>query len=523
MTTLDTRPERPAPITRLRTKVTDAPTNLRRGVTDTVTYLRDNAGRLARAHWPLLTLLGLGLLLRVLVMIGYGPAFWYHGDSQSYVGRAFREQPDIIRPYGYSALLEAMLPFGSTRLMVAVQHLAGLALAAVAYVFLQRRGLSRLVALAATVPLVLDARTVALEHYLLAETLFTVLVTVGLLLLAWRDTAPGWLACTVAASLFGWAAVTRSIGLVVLAVPLLYLLLRRVRWVRVTAFAAVVGVILGGYLVWYHSFHGQYSFGTYGGRFLWARTSTFVDCDQLKLTDAERGLCPTEPLDKRRPADRYLWGAAPSANHSHKDRKYDEMFGTFARKAILGQPDDFLEMVGTETGRIMRPTPDPKDERTVCLTEVWYFPVTENVDKCRPHMAPADPEARQYTGLATTHRSPLMEPLHAYSTVATVPATVIGLAFLLVVALALVRPRASSLREHLDPLMFAGIGLGMILVSVGTSVVDPRYSTPSLPLAMIGAALAWQRFRSARAAPTRSGGAAAATSEPRIVAAQADH
>ncbi|BCJ63504.1 hypothetical protein [Polymorphospora rubra] len=520
----------PAALPRLRARVTGTPARLRAGTTEALTYLRDNSGRLARTHWLLLALLAAGLLLRVLVMVGYAPAFWYHGDSHSYLGRAFREVPDVIRPYGYSFLIEALLPFGTTRVVVVLQHLAGLALAAAVYVFLQRKGLSRTVALLATTPLVLDARTVALEHYLLAETLFTVLVTVGLLLLCWRRDNPGWLLCAIAGALFGWAAVTRSIGLVALAVPVLYLLIRRIGWLRLAAFASVVGLVLGGYLTWYHQHHGQYSFGTYGGRFLWARTTTFVDCDRLTLTDAERRLCPTEPLDERRPADRYLWGGARSANHDYAGREYDELFGTFARKAILGQPLDFAEMVVVETGRILRPVPDPADERTVCLTEVWEFPVTEQETRCRPHMAPDNPEYRNYTGLATGNQHPLMEPLHGYSRVATVPATVVGLAFLLVLALALVRPRASTLREHLEPLMFAGLAIGMIVASVGSSVVDPRYSTPSLPLALIGAALAWRRFRAVRSTPTAVTRPAAEpatepapTREPQIVAAGADH
>ncbi|MFB6396399.1 hypothetical protein [Polymorphospora lycopeni] len=510
MTEVAAEPTRPA---RLRARVTD--------LLDLLSGLPATTLRLARDHWALLALLAIGGVLRLLVMVGYAPALWYQGDSQGYLGLAYREEPGVIRPYGYSFLLNLLLPFESVRLMVLVQHAAGLGLAAAAYALLQRRGVARWVALLATVPLVLDARTVALEHFLLAETLFTVLVTAGLVLLCWRDT-PGWLACVVAGGLFGWAAVTRSVGLVALAVPLLYLILRRVPWLRVAAFASVVGVVLGGYLVWYHSFHGVYSFGTYGGRFLWSRTATFVECDRLTLTDRERQLCPSQPLGERLPSDLYLWnGGGP--NSDFPDRSYDPVFSSFARKAILGQPLDFLAMVGTETWRTLRPGP-PATERVACVGEVWEFPVTEEQTTCRAHIAPFDPRRQRFAGNATDHEHPLMAPLHTYSRVASVPATVVGLAFLLVVALALVRPRASTWREHLDPLTFAGLGLGMIVVSVSTSTLDPRYSIPSLPLAMIGAALAWQRFRSTRTAPPPSAPPAPAPSpEPRIVATGADH
>ncbi|MFK3983287.1 phospholipid carrier-dependent glycosyltransferase [Micromonospora sp. NPDC050397] len=448
---------------------------------------------LFRRHWAFLLLLLAGTVLRLLVVVGYDPALWYQGDSQSYLALAYLGEPSTVRPYGYSLFLSMLVDLHSVRAIIVIQHLTGLAMVVAAYVFLRRRGVSRLVGALAATPLLLDARTVAVEHYLLAETLFTALLVLGMLALTWRRT-PGWPAVLIAGVAFSWAATTRSIGLAALAVPVLYLLLRRVDWRRAGVFVAVVAVSLGGYLVWYHSFHGQYSFGSGGSRFLWSRTMTFVDCDQLDLTDEERLLCPDQPLGQRLPPDLYLWGPGSKKEFAAMP---DAVFGTFARKAILGQPGDFLGMAALETWRTVRPGPYP-NERVACVASVWDFPAPDDPTSCSQYIAPDDPAKRRYAGPAREHEHPLMNPLHGYSEVATVPATLVALCFLLVLLLGCHRPRASSLREWLDPLALVVLSFGMIVASVATSAIDPRYTVPSLPLGLIGAALAWRRFRAVR-------------------------
>jgi hypothetical protein len=450
-------------------------------------------GRLLRRHWVLALLLALGAVLRVLVLIGYDPGFWYVGDSGTYLGLAYVHQPSVSRPYGYSLFLDLLLGLHSIRAIIVIQHVMGLALAALGYAFLQRRGVSRLVATLAVTPLLFDARTVALEHYLLAETLFTVLIVVGMVALCWRP-SPGWVAVLAAAATFGFAAVTRSIGMMALAVPLLYLLLRRVSWPKTVVFASIIGVVLGGYMVWYHGNTGEYAITSYSGRFLWSRTTTFVDCRKLDLTPLERPLCPAEPLGARLYPDVYLWTKAPYG--ITKGKRYNQAYGSFARKAIMAQPGDYALTVLTDTWQMVRPGPYPA-ERISCLAANWSF-VGPGEQTCQAFMATEDPRTPRHAEALGQHDHPLMTPLHAYSDVATVPGTLIALCFLLAIALACFRPRSSSWREHLDPLTWTGLAFGMIVGSVATSAVDVRYTAPSLPLAVIGAALAWRRFQAAR-------------------------
>jgi hypothetical protein len=462
------------------------------------------AGALLRRHWAFALLLLAGAVLRLIVMLAYNPAFWYQGDSQSYLGYAYTLSAGTVRPSGYSLFLHPLLDLRSVRQIIAVQHLIGLGVALGAYVFLHRRGVSRLVAAVAVTPLLLDARTVDLEHFLLAETLFTALIVVGMLALCWRE-RPGWLGCLVAGAAFAAAAVTRSIGLAALAVPLLYLILRRVNWRRTVAFIAVVGALLGGYLAWYHDQHGQYSFGSYGSRFLWARTATFADCTKLDLTAEERLLCPREPLGQRLPPDLYLWNGPNSPNGIYPQPRYDAVFGSFARKAILAQPGDYALAIAKDTWLTVRPGPYP-NERISCVASVWEFPAAGEKG-CQPYLAPKDPTKRRLAGLSGQLDHPMMGPLHRYSAVATVPATLVALCFLLALGLACYRPRRARWRENIDPLVWTGLGLAFIAGSAATSAIDPRYAVPSLPLAVVGAALAWQRFRTVRRpqdAPTPS-------------------
>lgn len=468
-----------------------------------VANLAGQAGPLSRRHWALLLLLLAGGVLRLLVMIGYAPGFWYQGDSATYLGDAVRHQPGTIRPYGYSFFLNLLLDWRSTRLIVGIQHLMGIALALGAYVFLYRRGVSRLVCALAAAPLLLDARTVAIEHYLLAETLFTLLVVFGMVALCWRPT-PGWLGTLVAAGAFSWAALTRSIGLAALAVPVLYLILRRVPWRRTLAFVAIVGLSLGGYLVWYDDNHGEYAFNAYGGRFLWSRTMSFVDCEKLDLTAEERPLCPQEPIDARLPPDVYLWTRAPYA--IEQGERYNQAYDSFARKAIKAQPGSYAWTIATDLGRIFTPGPYPT-RRIACLAGSWSL-LDHRGNACQAFMAPWNPAQRSHGPAISEGNHRLMAPLHTYSDLATVPGVAIPLCLLLTIGLACYRPRSSSWRDHLDPLAWTVLAVGMIVGSVATSAVDPRYAVPSLPLAVVGTALAWGRASGQRKIQIgRTGGA----------------
>ncbi|MGH3624298.1 MAG: hypothetical protein ACRDQ5_21345, partial [Sciscionella sp.] len=252
-------------------------------------------------HWPfLLALLG-GVIVRALVTAAYWPAFWFQADSRMYLHASTHLRPGAYggaNGLGYPALLRLLSVTDSLAVVALVQHLAALGLAVASYAFLRKRELPGWLATAATLPLLFDARQVGLEHYLLSDTMFLVLVVGGLLLLARRQ-RPGYRACVAAGAMLGLAAVTRTIGVGVLGIAAVYLLVRWVGWRRVAVFALTVLVAFGGYLAWNHAETGSFALSSKPGKFFYSRTAQIADCAALRLSAAQRRLCPDEPLGQR--------------------------------------------------------------------------------------------------------------------------------------------------------------------------------------------------------------------------------
>ncbi|MEH1128905.1 hypothetical protein V6V89_31170, partial [Micromonospora sp. CPCC 206061] len=157
----------------------------------------------------------------MLTTLAYSPGLWFTGDSSVYLGAAYTLVPNAARPMGYSWFLWLLLPFHSVRLVVVVQHLIGLAVAATLYAFMVRRGVRRWIATAAVAVFLLDARTALLEQFLLAEALFTALLVGGMLALCWSR-RPGVVACGGAGLLLAAATTTRTVGLPLIGIAVLY-------------------------------------------------------------------------------------------------------------------------------------------------------------------------------------------------------------------------------------------------------------------------------------------------------------
>ena len=116
------------------------------------------------------------------------------GDSYVYLGAALRPQPNLSKSTGYSFFLRLLLPFHSLTLVTGVQHLMGLLVAVMIYVLLRRNGVSKTWSAIATLPLLLDGYIIEDEHLIMAETVFTFLLMVAVLLLLWRPRPAWWTA-----------------------------------------------------------------------------------------------------------------------------------------------------------------------------------------------------------------------------------------------------------------------------------------------------------------------------------------
>jgi 4-amino-4-deoxy-L-arabinose transferase-like glycosyltransferase len=305
--------------------------------------------------------LAAGALLRLIVMLGYPGALWFAGDSYVYVGAALRPQPNLSKSTGYSFFLRALLPFHSFTLVVGVQHLMGLLIAVMIYVLLRRHGVAKTWAAVAALPQLLDGYIIEDEHLVMAETLFTFLLMIALLLLLlWRP-RPAWWTAVVAGLLVGAAAVVRTEGAVMLAVIPLFLLLRGWSWrtLRGWAMAIVfaVGALIpvGAYANWFHQRNGHYDMTMSTGFYTWGRVSSFANCDIIKPTGQQALVCPTQPVSKRTPPGDYIWHAPyvhKNINSIGGPVSYagNKLLTSFAIHAVEAQPFDYLKTVVKDVG-----------------------------------------------------------------------------------------------------------------------------------------------------------------------------
>ncbi|SPL95292.1 unnamed protein product [[Actinomadura] parvosata subsp. kistnae] len=177
----------------------------------------------ARRHGWFLAVLAVGAALRALAMLGYRPALWFP-DSYTYIVTVFKPRPDLVRPAGYSMFLKLLEPLHAFGAVTAAQHLLGLATGVLVYRAARRVAgrAPRWAATLATVPVLLDAYQIELEHLLVSDTLFMFLVVAAVALCATRRTA------TVAGIglLLAAATLTRTVGQPLIVVLAAWFVLR---------------------------------------------------------------------------------------------------------------------------------------------------------------------------------------------------------------------------------------------------------------------------------------------------------
>ncbi len=310
------------------------------------------AGRLIAGHRAFAIVLAIAAALRVVVILGYPPIFWFN-DSYSYVTDAVTKTPDVVRSDGYPLLLLALLPFHSLFLLAALQAVLGLVMGAGIYAVLRRRGLPWWGATLPALPVLFDVFELQLEHMIMSDVLFIFLITIAMVVLCWSD-QPSMITCVVVGLLIGYAALVRTVGEPLLLVVAVLLLVRRVNWKRAGALLVVGLLPIVGYAVWYHGFYGQYALDSSSGTFLYGRASSFAECAKMPSLPSDlKALCDPTPLAKRSNSQEYIWDPnTPLWKYSQGNnfsRKADSAAGEFARNAILAQPVAYIGDVFTDT------------------------------------------------------------------------------------------------------------------------------------------------------------------------------
>ena len=249
------------------------------------------AAALLRRHWLAAALLAAGLVLRVLAQFAYRPVLFYI-DTTRYL---YNDAPGMD-PVGYKGPLRAIIAVANFNTVAAIQHLLGLAMAVVIYLLLLRRGSPRWLAALATAPLLLDAYQIQIEQTLMPDVWFEALVVAGLAVLLWRP-APGWRTVLAGGLLLGTSAIVAQVGEALLLPAVIYLLALGGGWRRALGRAGVLCMafalpILAYCTVSYLAAGSFFSTRT-GVTSIYGRTAAAADCATLRLTPAERGMCPT--------------------------------------------------------------------------------------------------------------------------------------------------------------------------------------------------------------------------------------
>jgi glycosyl transferase family 2 len=216
-----------------------------------------------RRHGVFLAILCGGVALRILVLFAFGPAFLVK-ESGSYLSFLRTLTPDSAHPAGYALLELTPLSWFSSSLglVVAVQHLLGLATGIGLYVLLLRWGVWRWLSAVAAIPALWAPYQVASEHLVLPDTLFLFLVVMALLALSWRA-RPSMAAVLGAGLLLGVATTVRGAAWPLVVVALVFAFLAGANRRRRVAGALVVlvgfGVAVVPYAAWYHHTHHVYA------------------------------------------------------------------------------------------------------------------------------------------------------------------------------------------------------------------------------------------------------------------------
>ncbi|WP_440067502.1 hypothetical protein [Streptosporangium sp. OZ121] len=450
-------------------------------------HVRLRGRRLLLEHRWFLGVLAAGIALRVITMLGYRPALWFP-DSYTYVVTALKPRPDLVRPAGYPMFMRLLEPFHEFAVVALAQHLLGLLIGVLVYLTARRLRAPGWAAALASVPSLLDAYQIQLEHLLVSDTLFAALV-MSAACLAVRGSV-GWRTACGIGLLLAAATLTRTVGLPLVALFAAWLIFRergRVLAAGVMLAAATVPVL--GYGAWFHATYQRIGIVGANGVFLYGKTMTFADCGVMRPPPDLAVLCDPRPAARRPPAQEYVWAQdsplvrLPGITFT---RANDTLAGRFASLAILSQPLDYLGSVASELARsftVGRPVyPDQE------IYDYYRFPATPPAPPGRyPATVGAEAAKRYERGPISTR---IVEPyagwIRTYQGIAGLPGAAVLVILLLPPAAACVR------RFRPDSTAWAlpwSVAVVLLVMPAAVAEFDYRYVLPAVPAACLAAAL----------------------------------
>lgn len=443
-----------------------------------------------------------GAAVRIWFVADYRPAFLGNEDSATYAWAAAHDLfHSPVRPAGYPVflrLVHAVAPH--LTYTIVLQHLVGLATAALLYGLLRRVGVSTFLALLAAAVVLFDGLQIFLEHSLMSDTIFEFLV-VAALYAAVRAGAGARASPWLAASgvLIGMSATIRTLGAFLVPVLALWALLERGELRNRVARAAMSGGVAAGvvavYLLAQWSATGVLGLTQADGYNLYSRAAGFADCSRFHPPPGTRVLCETTPPANRPGGIFYEWEKASPATRVFGGMPHGaDKLDSFSRAAILHQPLDYLEAVGRDLYRYLDPSAFYRRGDGGGPDAVIEY-------GRGPHEAQAQPLVAAYwstNGFLRRDVAGLID----YAKTAEVP----GGGLLALVLLAGCAPFLARGTARRAAALLVAVGVVLLVIPVASLLYDGRYTLSAYAPLAGGAALALQALgdRLRRRAPAGS-------------------
>jgi hypothetical protein len=454
--------------------------------------LRSLAARTWSGHRLFILVLTPAVLLRVDAELGYRWQAWFN-DSFEYLQYAVHFAMDPTRVSGYSIGLKLLEPFHSYALVTILQHLMGLSVAVMIYALARHRyGAPAWLATLAAVPVLYDGFEIELEHLILSDVPFLFLLMLATTLLLWDPAGPSTPRSAAIGLLLGLGILLRSVGEPLLAVFVVYMIIRRFSWRKVAATLAVGLAPLFAYAGIFDLEHGQFAMTDADGVFLYGRVMTFADCSKIHPPADELWLCTAVPPDQRPIAQEYIWAATSPLNRYHSAEFSpvpNKLAGNFAIRAIIAQPLDYARAVFDDTWRVFAwdrhvfPNAQTYDEYEF-LAQAPPIPTWDDAN-----LGPYKSYAAAYVqgNPDTQVVNPYAAIIRDYQEYVWLPGTIYGLILLAGLAgIVLAWRRLGG--EALLPWV---ISVCLVVVPAATAEFDYRYVLPAVPFACLAAVMAF--------------------------------
>ena len=446
-----------------------------------------------RGHRALAALLVLAAAIRVAVLVTY-PSGLFFPDSWAYMDLAWRRFPfDLApdRPSGYALVIRLFAVGHHVLPLLIVQHIAGLAVAAIAYIVLTSLGVRRWWAVVVAAIVAFDGYAIALQQFVMSEPTFTLLAISALALAVmcrgtWVLALSGLLAAA--------ACLVRTEGLVLIPLLLLYALWRQRGAKAVIAMTVAMLLPLAGYAAVVHVKYHRFTLTAADGWFLYGRVGPFATCRGVNVPADQRFLCTDSFQRPNRSASSYVYDPDSPINRHYgthgpfmatsKLVESSTRARRFALRIIRAHPGAYADAVAASFFRYFAPGTgsfDPDSD------------VALKLPARRPPPPPPDEAAvqRRVQPRYKPSAGALAPALHRYQAIVHTPRWLLAIAALLSLAALATAPvrRRRARSSSPEIALFSGAAVGMFLLSALGAEFILRYSVPAEPLLLIGGAL----------------------------------